>query len=370
MPWWRGCGTPCDHDGFASDLRQVYSSVMGRLLLSKLGPALAALLFAVAAWAAPMDVPNLRFFRIATGSAASTYFPVGAVIASAISNPPGSRPCDTGGSCGVPGLIAVAQTSDGSVANVSAVAKGLVDSGLATADILHWAYTGEGLYFRNHPLKNLRVIANLYPETLHLVVRRGAGISSIRDLIGKRVSLDKPASGTRVNAEIVLAAYQVAPSQLKLFEVDPGRATDMIVADDLDAFFLVAGYPAPAVTDLALQNRIDLLPISGGEADIILKRHKFFAKDKIPAGIYEGIGAVEGLSVGAQWVVAASADDNLIYEITKALWNPHNRDMLNAGHPQARQIRLELALAGVSTPLHPGAERYYREIGLYRAIGQ
>ena len=299
--FWHGSGL--NLTGFASVLRSVYTSLMKRHQLSKLGLALLAAFCAAAAWAAPMDAPELRFFRIATGSAASTYFPVGAVIASAISNPPGSRPCDIGGSCGVPGLIAVAQTSDGSVANVSAVSKGLVDSGLATADVVHWAFTGEGLYFRNRPLKNLRVIANLYPETLHLVVRRGAGIAGIRDLIGKRVSLDKPASGTRVNAEIVLAAYQVASSQLKLFEVDPGRATDMMVSDDLDAFFLLAGYPAPAVTDLALQNRIDLLSISGAEADLILKRHKFFAKDKIPSGIYEGIGEINSLSVGAQWLV-------------------------------------------------------------------
>ena len=337
---------------------------------SKFGLALAAVLVAATAWAAPAGPPDLRFFRIATGSAASTYFPVGAVIASAISNPPGSRACELGGSCGVPGLIAVAQTSDGSVANVSAVAKGLVDSGLATADIVHWAFTGEGLYFRNRPLKNLRVIANLYPETLHLVVRRGAGITGMRGLIGKRVSLDKPASGTRVNAEIVLAAYQVAASQLKLYEVDPGRASDMIVAGDLDAFFLLAGYPAAPVSDLARQNQVDLLPIGGGEADLILKRHKFFAKDRIPAGIYEGIGPTDTLSVGAQWVVSAAADEQLVYEITRALWNPHNRDMLNAGHLQARQIRLDLALAGVSTPLHPGAERYYREVGLYKTAGQ
>jgi hypothetical protein len=337
--------------------------------LSRLGVAVAALSLAAAALAATV-APELHFFRIATGSAASTYFPVGAVIASAISNPPGSRACDLGGSCGVPGLVVVAQTSDGSVANVSAVAKGLVDSGLATADIVHWAFTGEGLYFRNKPLINLRVIANLYPETLHIVVRKGAGIGNIHDLIGKRVSLDKPASGTRVNAEIVLAAYGVSTAQVKLFEVDPGRATDMIDADELDAFFLIAGYPTPAVADLALQNRIDLLSIKGVEVDRILKRHKFFARDFIPSGIYEGLGAVESLSVGAQWVVASAADEELIYQITKALWNPHNRDLLSAGHPQARRIRLELALAGISTPLHPGAERYYREIGLYKNLAQ
>jgi len=314
-----------------------------------------------------VQAQDLRFFRIATGSAAGTYFPIGSVIASVISSPPGSPPCEGGGSCGVPGLVAVAQTSDGSVANVTAIAKGLVDSGLAQADIVHWAYAGEGQYFRRNPLPNLRVIANLYPETLHLVVRKAAGIERIRDLIGKRVSLDKPGSGTRVNAEIVLAAYGVSSSQLKIQEIDPGRATDLMLSGDLDAFFLIAGYPASAVADLAATGQIGLLPIQGPEAERIFKRHRFFGRDFIPDGTYVGVPAISTVSIGAQWVVAAEATEGLVYEITRALWNPTNRDLLNAGHLQARQIRLETALSGVSIPLHPGAARYYREIGLLKA---
>ncbi|HYM31493.1 MAG TPA: TAXI family TRAP transporter solute-binding subunit [Candidatus Cybelea sp.] len=342
----------------------------GRLLRRIAGAWLAGLI-AVAAWPTHIRAQELHYFRIATGSAASTYFPIGAVIAAAISKPPGSRPCDLGGSCGVPGLVAIAQTSDGSVTNVSSVSKGLVDSGLATADIVHWAYTGEGLYFRRKPLGNLRVIANLYPEFLHLVVRKGAGIARVGDLVGKRVSLDKPGSGTRVNAEIVLAGYGVSSNQFDLLEVDPVRATDMVLNGELDAFFLIAGYPVPAVSDLASFGKVDLLPIAGNEATQILKRHKFFARNTIPADVYDGIGTTETLSVGAQWVVSAAADEDLVYQVTKALWNPHNRDMLNSGHYQARQIRIEFALSGVTIPLHPGAERYYREIGIIKTpIGQ
>ena len=325
---------------------------------------LLAMLLALASSMA--EAQELRFFRIATGSAAGTYFPIGAVIASVISSPPGSPQCEAGGACGVPGLVAVAQTSEGSVANVLAVTNGLVDSGLAQADVVHWAFSGEGLYFRNNPRPNLRVIANLYPESLHLVVRKGSGIERIRDLVGKRVSLDKPGSGTRVNAEIVLAAYGVAPGQIKLMEIDPGRATDLLLSGGLDAFFLIAGYPAPAVTDLAATGQISLLSSCGPEAERILKRHRFFGRDFIPDGTYVGIPAITTLSIGTQWVVAAETADGLVYEVTKALWNPNNRDLLNAGHFQARQIRLETALSGVSTPLHAGAVRYYREIGLLK----
>lgn len=309
---------------------------------------------------------DLRFFRIATGSAASTYFPVGAAIATTISSPPGSSPCDQGGSCGVPGLIAVAQTSEGSVANVTAVGRGLINSGLAQADIIDAAYNGTGTYFRRQPLPNLRVIANLYPESLHLVTRRGSDITKVRDLVGKRVSLDKPGSGTRVSAEIVLQAYGVQPNLIKMFEIDPSFATDLLLGGELDAFFIIAGYPAPAVSELASMEAIDLIPIVGPEVDRILRRHKFFGRDRIPPGVYEGLGSVDTLGVGAQLIVNAKAEEQLIYEITRALWDKRNRPLLQAGHLKATSIQLPTALTGISIPLHPGAIRYYKEIGFYK----
>lgn len=309
---------------------------------------------------------DLHFFRIATGSAAGTYFPIGMGIATAISSPPGSRGCKDGGSCGVPGLVAVARTSDGSVANVEAVAKGNVDAGLAQADIIAGAFNGEGLYFRRGRLANLRVIANLYPENVHLVVRKGSGIRQVSDLIGKRVSIDRPGSGTRLNVEAILGAYNIRLGQLRTVEVDPGDAVNLFTADALDAFFLIAGYPASAVFDVTELGLADLVPIGGGTADAALQRYRFFSRDIIPAGTYKGIPAVATLSIGTQLVVSDSADADLIYEITKALWTPRNRPLLEQSHAKAKLIRQETALVGVATPLHPGAERYYREIGLLK----
>lgn len=340
-----------------------------KILKTRFGLRLGLALFVASATvcaAAAMGNDDLRFFRIATGSAAGTYFPVGASLATAISNPPGSGVCESGGSCGVPGLIAVAATSEGSVANVTNISKGLVNSGLAQADIVEAAYTGSGPYFRRGPMSDLRVIANLYPESLHLVARRGAGIKRIRDLIGKNVSLDKPGSGTRANAENVLSAYGVQLSQIKLMEIDPGFATDLITTGELDAFFLIAGYPAPAVSELARNLAVDLIPIDGPEVERIIRRHRFFARDQIPQGAYPGLEAVNTLSIGAQWVVSSRSDDSLIYEITKALWDKRNRPLLHAGHQKAAAIDLSTALLGITVPLHPGAERYYREIGLLK----
>jgi uncharacterized protein len=95
----------------------------------------------------------------------------------------------------------------------------------------------------------------------------------------------------------------------------------------------------------------------------VLKQHRFFARDSIPSGTYLGVDTVDTLSIGAQWIVAAEADDRLVYQVTKALWHPRNRPLLDGGHAKARLIKIETALAGVATPLHPGAEAYYRELG-------
>ena len=321
---------------------------------------------ATAIFATGAAAAEVRFFRIGTGSTAGTYFPIGTLIASVISNPPGSRACEDGGSCGVPGLIAVAQTTAGSVANVLAIAEGAIESGLAQSDVISWAYDGKGLFSGRRRLPTLRLIANLFPESVHLVVRRSAGIGTVRGLRGKRVSLDLPGSGTRVDALIILKAYGLSPSDLEEVAVKPGRATTMILEDELDAFFFVGGYPASAISDLASRGLIDLIPLVGPEAAAIRKRDRFFSIDRIPAGVYDGIGEVRTLSVSAQWVVDESADAELVYEITRALWHPNNRKILDNGHAKARLIRPETALEGVSIPLHPGAERYYREAGLLK----
>ncbi len=117
-----------------------------------------------------------EFFRIGTGGVWGTYYPIGSLVASAISNPPGSRPCEEGGSCGVQGLIAVSQAANGSVANVEAIASGTLESGFAQSDVAYWAYAGTGTFEGKGRIKGLRVIASLYPEAIHLVARKGSGI--------------------------------------------------------------------------------------------------------------------------------------------------------------------------------------------------
>jgi TRAP transporter TAXI family solute receptor len=307
---------------------------------------------------------EMRFFRIGTGGVAGTYYPIGGLIADIISNPPGARPCNKGGSCGVPGLVAIAQSSNGSVANVNAIDAGELESGFVQSDIAHWAYTGTGIFEAEGQVENLRAIANLYPESIHIVARRHAGIATVRDLAGKRVSLDEPGSGTLVDARIILDAFGLSEADLQAEYIKPSPAVSMIGDDQLDAFFIVAGYPTASVVELASGVGADLVPIDGPEIDALLARHQFFAKDLIPAGTYEGIGEIPTISVGAQWVVGAEVDEELVYGITKALWHENARMLLDDGHAKGRSITLETALDGVGIPLHPGAKRYYREAGL------
>ncbi|WP_118134646.1 TAXI family TRAP transporter solute-binding subunit [Oceanicella sp. SM1341] len=331
--------------------------------LKTLGAALAAAV--LVAGAASAQAP--QFFRIGTGGTAGTYYPIGGLIANAISNPPGSRPCSEGGSCGVEGLIATALAANGSVANVNAIGAGTLESGFSQSDVATWAQTGTGIWEGREPVEKLRAIANLYPESIHLVAAASAGISSVADLKGKRVSLDEPGSGTLVDARIILGAYGLTEDDVEAAFLKPDQAADRMRDGAMDAFFFVGGFPAGAIAELASQAEITLVPISGDEAAGITSEYTFFASHVVPGGTYEGVpDDTETLSVGAQWITSADQPEELIYEITKALWNENTRKLLDNGHSKGKSITAETALDGVGIPLHPGAERYYKEAGLLK----
>ena len=317
--------------------------------------------------AVPLAAQETKFLRIGTGATGGTYFPVGGLIANAISSPPGSRSCEAGGSCGVPGLIAVTQSSQGSVENVTAVAGGELETALTQADIAYFAYFGKDVLAKNGRLGNLRAIANLFPELVHLVVRRESDIWEVAALKGKRVNVGEKGSGTLVGARIILAAYGFGEADFKSSHHKVGKASDLLRAGTIDAYFMFGGLPLNAVAVLAESGGIRLLPIAGAAAAAIRKDHPFFAEDAIAAGTYKGIGAVATLSVGALWVTRLEVNAELIYGITRALWHPRSRRVLDGGHPQGRRIQLKKALNGVAIPIHPGALRYYEEAGLTRA---
>lgn len=312
----------------------------------------------------------LRFFRIGTASTAGTYFPIGGILANAISHPPGSRPCERGGSCGVPNLIAVVQSTDGSVDNVRQIASGNLDSGFVQADVAYWAYHGKGLFADQGPTRNLRAIANLYPEAVHVVIRQDADVRRIEDLAGKRISIDREGSGTRVDAKLILQAHGLTTDDIRAAGVPAGQAADMVRTGDLDGFFFVAGTPAKAIANLAEEVPLALVPIAGPESEALRRDYPFFARHAITAGTYFNIAHTDTLAVGAQWIVDERIDAETVYQITRALWHPNTRLLLDSGHPKGAQIRLETALDGVGIPLHDGARRWYEEAGVLDSAGQ
>lgn len=321
---------------------------------------------AVAVSGLPAAAQDITFFRIGTGGTAGTYFPIGGLIANAISNPPGSRSCADGGSCGVPGLVATAVASNGSVANVSAISSGSMQSGFTQSDVAYWAFNGNGIYEGRPKIEVLRAIANLYPESFHLVARKGAGIKSIKDLKGKRMSLDEPGSGTLVDARLILAAYGLTEKELKAEYLKPQQAADKLKDGALDAFFSVAGWPQGAIAELAATTGIELVPIDGPEAEALVKQYSFFALDEIPDGAYKNVPGVKTVSVNAIWATSTKQPDQLIYNVTAALWNPNTRKLLDSGHAKGRAIRFDTAVQGLGIPLHPGAEKFYQEKGLIK----
>ena len=339
----------------------------GRALLA----ALVLLLSAIAASPAAAQSPDeLMFFRIGTASTAGTYFPVGGLIASAISKPPGGPSCERGGSCGVPGLIAAAVSSAGSVANVKAIAAGEIESALSQADVAYWAYTGTGIFKRDGPQDKLRAIANLFPETMHLVIQRNIFARDVSALKGKRISVGQEGSGTRVDALMVLEAFGLDETNTELVSARSSEAAMMLREGELDGFFFVAGTPARAVAELARDALINLVPITGEPAEKLAERVPFLAPITVRSGTYFNVGQTRTLSVGAQWLVGAQVAEETVYRITRALWHERSREVLTSGHPKGRLICLNTALDGLGVPLHPGAERYYREIGLLGADGR
>ncbi|HYD97770.1 MAG TPA: TAXI family TRAP transporter solute-binding subunit [Alphaproteobacteria bacterium] len=330
----------------------------------RLGRALFAVLGLMAAAAATAQ--EARFFRIATGTTGGTYFPIGGVIANAISSPPGARPCDRGGSCGVPGLIAVAQATSGSLENIELLRDGRIESGLTQADIAYFAETATGPYAGQPRFTELRAIGSLYAEQMHIVVRRDSGILGLADLAGKRVSVGEEGSGTIVEARAILKAAGLdEKADLTPHYLRPGPAADKLVGGEIDAFFIIGGPPVQAVSQAAARIPVRLLPIEGAAATALVRAQPFLTAAEIPADAYPGQDApTPTVGVVAQWVTTSAVDADLVYAMTRALWNESTARLLSGSHPQGRNIQLAGALRGIAIPLHEGARRFYAEQGM------
>ena len=258
-----------------------------------------------------------QFFRIGAAATSGTFFEIGGVIASAISKPTGSPPCEHGGNCGVPGLVAVTQATQGSVENLRMVSAGQIESGIAQSDIVSWAYAGTGIFAADGPLRNLRAIASLFPESLQVVVRDDSAIHTLADLRGKHISLGQPASGTLADARVVLAAAALSEKDLRAEYLRPGMAAANVKDGTLDGFFIIGGVPVPAIRDLAAETPVRLIPVDDEVLAKMRESSTSYRRSAIPSGTYPGISvATPTIGFDALWIVSADASDDLIYAIT------------------------------------------------------
>jgi uncharacterized protein len=328
------------------------------------GAALATVLMASTALA-----QDPTFFRIGTGGAGGTYFPIGGTIANGISAPPGSRPCEEGGQCGVPGLIAIAQSTTASVFNNAAVQNGELEAGLAAADVTREMYLGIGT-FEGKKHEKLRLVANLFPEDLHLVMAKGATLNGLGDLAGKRVGIAQAGSGTQVAVLKMLGQWGVNRDNMEEAELNNSQSAERLADGQLDAYFYAAGWPVAAMVQLSSTKGMSLYSFSDEEMKKINEVVPAYIPSKIPGGVYEGIDAdTMTPAVSAFLVVSSDLSDELVYGITKALWNDNTRMLLDNGHAKGKLITLDTALNGVDSlgvPLHPGAEKFYREAGFLK----
>lgn len=339
---------------------------------------LLVLLYARAPVTLDEETEKITFFQIGTGASDGPYFAVGGRLAAIISRPPDSGRCERSAPCGVEGLLAVVKSSAGSIANVRAVSAGHFASALIQSTTLDQAYRGRGAFRGEKPFKNLRAIASVYYEAVHVVASRGANVHKMAELKGKRVSIGAKGSGTSELALDILRAYGLGPKNLDIIFEDPERAAELMLRGQLDAFFLVDAAPSDIVADLSNRGAVDIVPIDGEPAARLIAMQRQFRATHIPEGAYRLAPAVDTLGLSAIWVCSVRTDPDLVHDITRALFHQGNRELLpmneampalprkpdKAAEEAMRRTLMLTATANLPIPLHEGAERFYREEGM------
>jgi TRAP transporter TAXI family solute receptor len=325
----------------------------------------ALIMAAASGWSAPK-----RFFAIATGGTGGTYYPLGGVLAQALTTK-------------VPDVIVTAQSANASTANLNLIRSGGIESAFVQNNTAYQAYNGTD-QFEGNPVKNVRGIASLYPEVIQIVTRKEAGIKSVKDLKGKSVIPGDRGSGTAVDAENILKAAGMSFDDFGTLDwLSFSGISQRMQDNQADAGFITAGIPTSAVMELMSSTPITILDLDDALIKKITATYPFYAKVTIPADTYSGQSApVTTIAVMAQWVCAAEVDADLIYTLTKALWEPGfhvlrqkdgkpepapaGAEIMAQAHAKGKDVTLATALDGMAIPLHPGAERYYREKGMIK----
>ncbi len=317
---------------------------MKKVIIVTVVALLAALSFTAVASAA-------TYMSVATGGTSGTYYAVGGALAAAVTKE-GKIQC-------------TAETGNASVANANLIATKGIEIAFVQNDITYWAVNGQ-LMFQGKPLKNIRAVASLYPEHVQVVIAKDAGIKSINDLKGKRVGVGAPGSGVEGDVQAIFGVAGLTYKDLKKADFLDFAATSSRFKDNqIDAGFVVAGFPTAAIMDLTTTKDVGLLNFDKAFLDKLHKQYPFFVASKIPGGTYKGIDKdTVTPAVMAILITHEDVPEQQIYDFVSSMFK--NLDDIAAVHAKGKEITLKGALDGLTAPLHPGAAKFYKEKGLIK----
>lgn len=291
------------------------------------------------------------YISIATGGTSGTYYPIGGAIASAVTKA-GKIQC-------------TAETGNASVANANLIATKSIEVAMVQNDITYWAVNGE-LMFQGKPLKNIRTIAALYPEHVHVVLAKNSGVKKFADLKGKRVGVGAPGSGVEGDVQAIFKVAGLTYKDLRAADFLDFAATASRFKDNqIDAGFVVAGYPVAAIMDLTTTKDVDLLSFDDAFLAKLSKQYPFLVKSIIPGKTYRGIDKDTATpAVMAILITHDEVPEDDVYNFTKAMFD--GIADIHASHAKGKEINLKTALEGLTAPLHPGAAKFYKEKGMVK----
>ena len=283
-----------------------------------------------------------------TGGTSGTYYGYGGIIGSQIKTSAGIN-------------VNVVST-DGSKANILGIHSGNYQLGTVQSDVMAYAWAGSRSFEKEGKIESFRVVGGLYAEAVQLVTM-DPNIKSVADLRGKKVSIGAAGSGVYFNAMDVLAAAGLNENDIIPQYQSFADSADSLKDGKIDAAFIVAGSPTPAITELCTSNAAYLVPIDGAVADALMASCPYYTVHAIPANTYPGqTEEVKTVTVKATLIVSASASEDDVYELTKAIFD--NIDKITAAHAKGAELSIENATSGMTAPFHKGAAKYFAEKGV------
>lgn len=319
---------------------------------TKLGLAAAGMLIAVGV-APSSAVAQQQFVSIGTGGVTGVYYPVGGAICRLMNQTRREH-----------GIRCSVESTGGSVFNVNAIRGGELEFGVAQSDVQFNAFNGEGGFADAGANENLRAVFSLHPEPLTIVARADAGVSTFEDLRGKRVNVGNPGSGQRALMDILLAHIGWTMGDFSLAsELAPAEQSQALCDNNIDALIYTVGHPAGSIQEATTSCDSVIVNVTGEQIQSLVDEVPYYFNATIPGGMYRGNpDDVQTFGVGATFVTSADVAEETVYILVKSLFD--NFDSFTALHPALANLDPETMVSeGNSAPLHPGAERYYREQG-------